>query len=122
MPTRDDSYLLDIFDSARFVVEFVAEIEREFFSSDRLRQSAVIRELAIIGEAVKKLSPEFKAAHPDIPWGEISGMRDILVHDYRGTNLKNVWYAATESVPALIAALEPLIPQNPDEESSSDDA
>jgi hypothetical protein len=47
-------------------------------------------------------------------------MRDILVHDYRGTSLKNVWYAATASVPALIAALEPLIPQNPDDESSSD--
>jgi uncharacterized protein with HEPN domain len=116
MPARDDSYLLDIVESARFVGEFVAGVEREFFSGDRMRQSAVIRELAIIGEAVKKLSPEFKAAHPDIPWGEISGMRDILVHDYRGTNLKNVWYAATESVPALIAALEPLIPQNPDEE------
>jgi uncharacterized protein with HEPN domain len=122
MPTRDDSYLLDIFDSARFVVEFVAGVEREFFIGDRMRQSAIIRELAIIGEAVKKLSPEFKAAHPDIPWGEISGMRDILVHDYRGTNLGNVWYAATESVPSLITALEPLIPQNPEEESSSDDA
>jgi uncharacterized protein with HEPN domain len=116
MPTRDDSYLLDIFDSARFVEEFVAGIEREFFLGDRMRQSAVIRELAIVGEAVKKLSPEFRAAHPEIPWGEIAGMRDILVHDYRGTNLKNVWFAATESVPALIQALEPLIPQAEDPE------
>jgi uncharacterized protein with HEPN domain len=116
MPTRDDSYLLDIYDSARFVEEFVADINREFFIGDRMRQSAVIRELAIIGEAVKKLSSQFRAAHPEIPWGEIAGMRDILVHDYRGTNLKNVWFAATESVPALIEALEPLVPQSEDPE------
>ena len=116
MPTRDQSYLLDIFDSARFAEEFVADIKREFFIADRMRQSAVIRELAIIGEAVKKLSPEFRAAHPEIPWGEMAGMRDILVHDYRGINLKNVWLAATESVPRLIEALEPLIPPAEDPE------
>lgn len=52
----------------------------------------------------------------------MAGMRDILVHNYRGTSLENVWYAVTESVPALIAALEPLIPQTPENESSSDDA
>jgi uncharacterized protein with HEPN domain len=116
MPTRDDAYLLDIFDSARFVEEFVAEVDQNAFIGDRMRQSAVIRELAIIGEAVKKLSPEFRTAHPEIPWGAMAGMRDILVHDYRGTNLKNVWYAATESVPALIKALEPLIPDAEDPE------
>ena len=114
MPTRDHSYLLDIFDSARFAEEFVAGIEREFFMGDRLRQSAVIRELAIIGEAVKKLSTEFRAAHPEIPWAQMAGMRDILVHDYRGVNLKNVWFAATESIPSLVTALEPLIPQAED--------
>jgi uncharacterized protein with HEPN domain len=114
MLKRDASYLLDIFDSARFTEEFVAGIDRESFVVDRMRQSAVIRELAIIGEAVKKLSAEFRAAHPEIPWGAMAGMRDILVHDYRGTNLKNVWSAATESVPSLIEALEPLIPQAED--------
>lgn len=116
MPTRDDSYLLDIFDSARFVEEFVAGLDREAFLVDRMRQSAVIRELAIIGEAVKKVSPEFRVAHREIPWAQMAGMRDILVHDYRGTSLKNVWYAATESVPALIEALEPLIPAAEDPE------
>jgi uncharacterized protein with HEPN domain len=79
-----------------------------------MRQSAVIRELAVIGEAVKKVSLEFRAAHPEIPWGEMAGMRDILVHDYRGTNLNNVWFAATESVPALIEVLKPLIPEAED--------
>lgn len=114
MATRDASYLLDIYDSARFAEEFVTGIERESFLHDRMRQSAVIRELAIIGEAVKKVSPEFRAAHPEIPWGEMAGMRDILVHDYRGINLNNVWFAATESVPALIDSLQPLIPEAED--------
>lgn len=116
MPTRDESYLLDIFDSARFAEEFVTGIDRESFLGDRMRQSAVIREPAIIGEAVKKISMAFRTAHPEIPWGEMAGMRDILVHDYRGVSLKTVWFAATESVPALITALEPLIPQAEDPE------
>lgn len=65
---------------------------------DRRTQSAVIRELLIVGEAAKKVSMEFRSAHPEIPWRDITGMRDVLVHDYRDVNLRNVWIAATESV------------------------
>jgi uncharacterized protein with HEPN domain len=66
-------------------------------------------EILIIGEAAKKLSSEFKAAHPEIPWKKMAGMRDVLIHDYRDVDVPNVWAAVTESIPALIASLEPLL-------------
>ena len=74
-----------------------------------MRESAVARQLEIVGEAAKNLSPEFRAAHPEIPWRAMAGMRDVLIHAYRTVDRDAVWSAVTVSVPALIAALEPLV-------------
>lgn len=63
----------------------------------------------IIGEATKRVSTEFRASHPEIPWKEMAGMRDVLIHDYRDVDIPNVWTAVTESIPALLEALEPLL-------------
>lgn len=84
----------------------------------------MIRELLIVGEATKQVSQPFRDAHPEIPWRAMAGMRDVLVHNYRGTSLENVWYAVTQSLPALIASLEPLFPPEDIESTgtSSDDA
>jgi uncharacterized protein with HEPN domain len=109
MDRRDASYLLDIFDSARFAQEYVEDMSAEAFESDRRTRGAVIYEILIIGEAAKKVSSEFKAAHSAIPWKKMTGMRDVLVHDYRDVDVPNVWATVTESIPALIAALEPMI-------------
>ena len=81
MDQRDAGYLLDIFDSARFAQEYVAGVDEAAFESDRRTRSAVIYEILIIGEAAKKVSSIFKAAHPEIPWKEMAGMRDVLIHD-----------------------------------------
>jgi uncharacterized protein with HEPN domain len=124
MQPRDASYLFDILDAARSARDFVAGYDEDSFVADRKTQSAVIRELLIIGEATKQVSPAYRDAHPEIPWRAMAGMRDVLVHNYRGTSLENVWIAATESLPSLIAALEPLFP--PEDiriiETRSDDA
>lgn len=109
MSARDATYLFDIFDSARFAQEYVEGMDEAAFDRDRRTRGAVIYEILIIGEAVKKLSPEFRAAHPEIPWKKMAGMRDVLIHDYRDVDVPNVWAAVTESIPALIVALEPLI-------------
>jgi uncharacterized protein with HEPN domain len=116
MEARDRGYLLDMFDSARFAQEFIEGIDRDAFMRDRKTQSAVIRELLIIGEAAKKISPDFRIGKREIPWREITGMRDVLVHNYRGIDLEEVWTAVTESVPSLIEVLEPMIPEVEDPE------
>lgn len=91
-------------------------MSRDGFMGDRKAQSAVIRELLVVGEAAKRVSSEVRSETPAIPWREITGMRDVLVHDYRGIDLDVVWVAATESAEALIAALEPLISEFEDPE------
>lgn len=68
-----------------------------------------MRELLIVGEAAKRMSDEFKAAHPDIPWRQMSGMRDILVHAYDHVDLDEVWRVVTEDLQELIAALERIV-------------
>jgi uncharacterized protein with HEPN domain len=110
MQPRDASYLFDILDAARSARDFIEGYDEVAFQEDRKTQSAVIRELLIVGEATKQVSQEFRDAHPEIPWRAMAGMRDVLVHNYRGTSLENVWFAVTESLPALIASLEPLFP------------
>lgn len=122
MLLRDLGWLEDILIAARKVTRATAGVTREQFESDEYRVLAVERLLMIIGEAAKQVSAELKNEHPDVPWRHMAGMRDMLIHSYRKIDSDEVWKAAAVSAPALIAALEPLIPQNPDDESSSDDA
>ncbi|HEU0076810.1 MAG TPA: DUF86 domain-containing protein [Longimicrobiaceae bacterium] len=107
IPDRD--WLADILIAARLVRQFVAGVSREELEADVMRESAIARQLEIVGEAAKNVSPEFRAAHPEIPWKAMAGMRDILIHAYRTVDRDVVWTAVTVSVPALIASLEPLI-------------
>jgi uncharacterized protein with HEPN domain len=64
----------------------------------------------VIGEAVKRLSLEFRARHSGIPWSDIAGMRDHLIHGYDIVDLEEVWKTVTVDVPDLLTALEPLAP------------
>ena len=64
-----------------------------------------------IGEAAKQVSPEFKRDHPELPWKRMAGMRDLVVHAYRKIDPDEIWKAVSISVPALIQAAEPLVPQ-----------
>lgn len=77
----------------------------DFLGSTQL-QDAVIRRIEIIGEATKKLPLDFKEKHPDIPWKEMAGMRDIIVHEYFGVDIKLTWRVATEDIKGLKVRLE----------------
>jgi uncharacterized protein with HEPN domain len=107
---RDEAYLLDILIAARKVLRYVSDLSRELFKEDNLRQDAVIRNLQIIGEAARKISDEFRSGHPEIPWGEIVGMRNRLVHDYSRIDVAKIWDTAQEDIPSLIRWIEPLVP------------
>ena len=102
MGRHDDLiYLRHISDSISAIEEFTNRGGRELFDKDRAIQNAVIKELEIIGEACRNLSENFKRAHHTIPWGDIIGARDKLVHDYMGVDLDRVWLMAVQDVPEL---------------------
>ena len=110
MRQPDYTWLADILDSARLVESFTAGVSLDAFKQDVMRHSAVARHMEIIGEAAKNVSEEFKAAHPEIPWKRMAGMRDILIHAYRKVDLGEVWRISREDVPMLIQNVEPLVP------------
>jgi len=104
--TRDfQDYLQDMLDAADKVALFVRGLTLEKFLADEKSQFAVIRGLEIIGEAAKKIPASFKAKCPQVPWREIAGMRDKLVHDYFGVNAQVVWRTALEDVPRIAESL-----------------
>ena len=106
---RDPSCLADIMGAARQIAAFIGGVDKAAFLEDPMRQSAVVRQLEIIGEATKRLSEQFRADHPSIPWRAMAGMRDILIHAYDHVDPNEVWKAASVSVPALLESLEPLL-------------
>ena len=108
---RDDATLLDILKAARLVVEFKGKLAKKAFLRDIKTQSAILHQLLVIGEAVKRLSEDFRAGHPEIPWLRIAGMRDKLIHAYDAVDLDEVWKTITKDIAPLISFLEPLVPQ-----------
>lgn len=110
---RDEATLLDIAKAARLVLVFIQGMAKEAFLDDLKTQSSVLYQLIVIGEAVKRLSHEFRAQHPDIPWSLIAGMRDHLIHAYDTVDWDEVWKTATRDVPDLLAKIEPLLPTKP---------
>ena len=93
------------------VAVFIQGMTRDGFLTDEKTQYAVVRGLEIIGEAAKKIPGEVKAKHPSIPWREISGMRDKLVHDYFGVNAAVVWKTAIDDLPRIADALRRILHQ-----------
>ena len=81
-------------------------VEYEDFLGNKLKQDGIIRELEIIGEASKQLSLEFKEKYSDIPWKDIAGMRDKLIHEYFGVDLNAVWETVEDDLPILKSALQ----------------
>ncbi|MEE8389890.1 MAG: HepT-like ribonuclease domain-containing protein [Anaerolineae bacterium] len=108
---RDEAVLLDIARAARLVIEFKQGIDQAAFLQDFKTQSAVLHQLMVMGEAVKRLSPDFRARHSEIPWSLIAGMRDKLIHGYDIVDLDEVWRTAVVDVPDLLTLLEPLLPK-----------
>lgn len=109
-PERDAATLLDIVTAARLILDFKEGLDYEQFEADTKTQSAMIHQFLIIGEATKRLSDPFRAAHPMIPWQAIARMRDKMIHHYEAVDLREVWKAAETDVPSLVASLEPLLP------------
>lgn len=107
---RDDAYLLDILLAARRARSFVQGLTWDEFAQNDLVQSAVLVPLEIIGEAARRVSEEFQRAHPEIPWVQMIGMRNRLIHEYFQVDLARVWETVQDDLPKLVALIEPLVP------------
>lgn len=99
---RDDIVLKDIVNAAQLIVEFLEGFKKDAFIDDWKTRSAILYQLTVIGEAVKRLSAEFRAAHPHIHWALMAGMRDHLVHAYDLVDWDEVWKTATKDIPDLL--------------------
>jgi uncharacterized protein with HEPN domain len=107
--SRDEASLVDILDAARLINEFVTGLDKASFLADVKTQSAVLHQLLLLGEATKRLSAPLRAAHPQVPWRGMAGMRDKLIHDYDDVDLDEVWKTIQTDVPHLVAIIEPLV-------------
>jgi uncharacterized protein with HEPN domain len=106
---RDIDTLKDILGSMRMIETYLSQLDLNCFESSTLHQDALIRRLEIIGEATARLSETFKEAYPDIPWKQMKGMRNILIHTYDSVDLDFVWEASQLSVNRLIPKLESIL-------------
>lgn len=94
-------YLRHILDAVRTVEEYLQGVSEEQFNNTRLLQDGVIRQIEIIGEATRHVSKDIRRTYPEIPWQDVAGMRDKLIHDYFGVDLEKVWLTAQEDLPVL---------------------
>ena len=103
MPTSDLVRLRPMLDSAREALAFVAGRKQEDLIHDRVLTLALLKCIEIIGEAASKISPEMRAAHSDVPWSDIIGMRNRLIHEYFRVDVRKVWDTVLNlgSTPAL---------------------
>jgi len=98
------------------ILECIARIEtftldgKSAFYQDARTQDAVLHNLAVIGEAAKRVDAEFRAQHPDIPWRSMAGLRDVLIHQYDRVRLDLVWTAVKDSLPLLKEEIIKILP------------
>jgi uncharacterized protein with HEPN domain len=101
MPRDYRVFLDDILEAAGKVLEYTAEFSEEQFFADRKTVEAVVWNLQIIGEASKKVPEEIRSRYPDLPWRDMAGLRDIIVHQYFGIKLDVIWKVIRDDVPLL---------------------
>ena len=108
---RDEAYLLDILLAARKALKFVDGIDRNEFEDNELVQNAVMRPLEINGEASAKISKEFRKTHSEIPWREMVGLRNRIIHEYFRIDFGAVRDTIHKDIPKLMQIIEPLVPK-----------
>ncbi len=109
MQKESKVYLEDILVSIEKIEEYTKDCSYQTFAKRNLIVDAVVRNLEIVGEAVKKLPIELKSKHPEVEWKKIAGLRDILIHEYFGVDLRIIWDIITHKIPELKMVIKFLI-------------
>lgn len=113
---RDISSLWDMVNAIRRIQEFTGNMTESDYLDSALVQSAVERQLEILGEAARRLSDKFRQAHPAVDWRRIIGLRNILIHRYDEIRQQTVWQTATSELEPLLIQLEALLSLLPEED------
>ncbi len=98
---RDRDFLTDILEAVSRASQYIDEMDYAAFIHDTKTQDAVIRTIEIIGEATKNLSADLRLAYPDVPWKNMAGVRDKLIHHYFGVNIDIIWQIAVDELPEV---------------------
>lgn len=106
---RDAAYIQDIVEAATLAVSYIEGVDEQRFLDDTQLQDAVIRRLEIVGEAARRVSEETKAAQGHVPWRQMIGMRNQVIHMYDGVDLHVVWHTILDDLPPLLETLERLL-------------
>jgi uncharacterized protein with HEPN domain len=107
----DEAALLDAVRAAGLSMEFLGDATLGDLRADLKTQSAVLHQLMVLGEAIKRISLEFRAAHPDVAWKKAAGMRDVLIHAYDEVDLAAVHETVRRDIPELLAQLSAISPK-----------
>ncbi len=113
-------YLADILDAMDKVRQFTGGMTLEEFSADDRTTFAVVRALEIIGEATKNIPARIRSMYPEVPWKQMAGTRDKIIHEYFGVDLTIVWKTAKEEVPAVRPVIEKVLQELSSEEVDTD--
>jgi uncharacterized protein with HEPN domain len=114
---RDSDYLNDIREGIHRILTYTAELTYQQFMGDIKTQDAVVRNLEIIGEATKKLSIRISKSYPKVPWKDMMGMRDKMIHHYFGINYEIVWTISKEELAGLLPQIEKILAKEDEEPS-----
>ncbi len=102
-------YIKDILENMENIEKFSKDINYEQFIKDKKINYAVVRCIEIIGEAAKNVSKEIRSKYPHVPWKEMAGMRDKVIHFYFGVNLEKVWLVVTRDIPKLKPEIQKIL-------------
>jgi len=113
---RDPAYLWDMLEVAKEAVSMLENYDLSAFVADRVMLRATERNVELIGEAARRVSIRYQNAHPNVPWRDIIGQRNILAHEYGQIDHELLFNTVVEDIPALITQLQTLLPPLPDNE------
>jgi uncharacterized protein with HEPN domain len=119
MPRDYKVSLDDVLEAVERIESYTSGMDKAQFQADRKTIDAVVRNLEIIGEAVKNVPPEVRALSPSVPWSKIAGMRDILIHVYFNIDTDIVWDVVQTKLADLKATAESLLAEDGAEETRS---
>lgn len=110
MKRPDAKLLLDMLHSAELAARYLADADQSAFESDPLLQDAVARRLEVLGEAAARVTDETRSTYPDLPWREMVGMRNRIVHEYFQVDLEVVWNVVRRELRPLVDRLRAIVP------------